>query len=210
MQDIAPSIQFDTKGVEFGPWLRRFIAQIRRNWFIPYAAMSMRGHVVVTFYVHKDGRITDLAILKPSDVDAFTHSGRNAIAASNPDHPAANRVPGRQGVLYRHLLLQRKSLVTWSWPNRTQQWGLILLLAALVALASFRSLCLRAAMRSMPCTWYRHSRSDGRGKSALGINLASASNGEIVSCDSTAVYRGFDIGTDKVPLEQSAAACPIT
>ena len=24
----APSIQFDTKGVEFGPWLRRFIAQI--------------------------------------------------------------------------------------------------------------------------------------------------------------------------------------
>src|SRR5712692_9352860 len=34
------SIQFDTKGVEFGPWIRRFVAQIRRNWFIPYAAMS--------------------------------------------------------------------------------------------------------------------------------------------------------------------------
>ena len=60
LQDIAPSIQFDTKGVEFGPWLRRFIAQIRRNWFVPYAAMSMRGHVVVTFYVHKDGRISEL------------------------------------------------------------------------------------------------------------------------------------------------------
>jgi tRNA dimethylallyltransferase len=27
-------------------------------------------------------------------------------------------------------------------------------------------------------------------------------NGEIVSCDSTAVYRGFDIGTDKVPLSE--------
>jgi tRNA dimethylallyltransferase len=37
------------------------------------------------------------------------------------------------------------------------------------------------------------------GKSALGIALAERSNGEIVSCDSTAVYRGFDIGTDKVP-----------
>ena len=40
------------------------------------------------------------------------------------------------------------------------------------------------------------------GKSALGIALASALGGEVVSCDSTAVYRGFDIGTDKVPFEE--------
>jgi len=37
------------------------------------------------------------------------------------------------------------------------------------------------------------------GKSALGIRLAQRFHGEVVSCDSTAVYRGFDIGTDKVP-----------
>ena len=40
------------------------------------------------------------------------------------------------------------------------------------------------------------------GKSALGIALAKRLGGEVVSCDSTAVYRGFDIGTDKVPMEQ--------
>jgi tRNA dimethylallyltransferase len=41
------------------------------------------------------------------------------------------------------------------------------------------------------------------GKSALGIALARRFDGEIVSCDSTAVYRGFDIGTDKVaPQDQ--------
>jgi tRNA dimethylallyltransferase len=40
------------------------------------------------------------------------------------------------------------------------------------------------------------------GKSALGIALAQRFGGEIVSCDSTAVYRGFDIGTDKVPLAE--------
>ena len=57
-------------------------------------------------------------------------------------------------------------------------------------------------------------RSDGRprlvaivgptatGKSALGIALALHFDGEIVSCDSTAVYRGFDIGTDKVPVAE--------
>jgi tRNA dimethylallyltransferase len=37
------------------------------------------------------------------------------------------------------------------------------------------------------------------GKSALGMAIAERFGGEIVSCDSTAVYRGFDIGTDKVP-----------
>lgn len=37
------------------------------------------------------------------------------------------------------------------------------------------------------------------GKSALGVALALRFNGEVVACDSTAVYRGFDIGTDKVP-----------
>ena len=39
------------------------------------------------------------------------------------------------------------------------------------------------------------------GKSALGLALAEQYDGEIVSCDSTAVYRGFDIGTDKLPFE---------
>jgi tRNA dimethylallyltransferase len=40
------------------------------------------------------------------------------------------------------------------------------------------------------------------GKSALGIAIAQQLNGEIVNCDSTAVYRGFDIGTDKVPIAE--------
>jgi TonB family protein len=81
---FGPAIQFDTKGVEFGPWIRRFIAQIRRNWFIPYAAMSLRGHVVLTFNVHKDGSITDLTVLRPSSVEAFNNSAYNALLGSNP------------------------------------------------------------------------------------------------------------------------------
>lgn len=39
------------------------------------------------------------------------------------------------------------------------------------------------------------------GKSALAVALARRLGGEIVNCDSTAVYRGFDIGTDKVMVE---------
>lgn len=40
------------------------------------------------------------------------------------------------------------------------------------------------------------------GKSALGIWLAQRLDGEIVVCDSTQVYRHFDIGTAKVPLAE--------
>jgi TonB family protein len=91
--EIAPTIQFDTKGVEFGPWLRRFVAQVKRNWFIPMAAMSMRGHVVITFNIHRDGRITDVTIAKPSLVDAFTLAARNAILTSNPTVPLPPEYP---------------------------------------------------------------------------------------------------------------------
>jgi len=41
------------------------------------------------------------------------------------------------------------------------------------------------------------------GKSALALAIAERSDGEIVNCDSTAVFRGFDIGTDKLmPAER--------
>jgi len=40
------------------------------------------------------------------------------------------------------------------------------------------------------------------GKSALGMELAGRLGGEILVCDSTQVYRHFDIGTAKVPLAE--------
>ena len=38
------------------------------------------------------------------------------------------------------------------------------------------------------------------GKSALAVDLAQKFRGEIISCDSRQIYRGFDIGTDKPPV----------
>jgi tRNA dimethylallyltransferase len=42
----------------------------------------------------------------------------------------------------------------------------------------------------------------GSGKSELAIRVATAVGGEIVNCDSLQVYRGFDIGTAKVPTAE--------
>ena len=92
-QNTGESIQFDSKGVEFGPWLARFVAQVRSNWMIPQAAMSMHGNVSITFFVHKNGRITDVTVARPSPIDAFTLSARNAILTSNPTIPLPAEYP---------------------------------------------------------------------------------------------------------------------
>ncbi|MCX7830357.1 MAG: tRNA (adenosine(37)-N6)-dimethylallyltransferase MiaA [Acidobacteria bacterium] len=42
----------------------------------------------------------------------------------------------------------------------------------------------------------------GTGKSKFSIEIAKRIRGEIISCDSMAVYKGVDIATDKVPLEE--------
>ncbi len=40
------------------------------------------------------------------------------------------------------------------------------------------------------------------GKSAMAIRLAQEFRGEIINCDSMQVYKGFDIGTDKINRDQ--------
>ena len=93
---FGPDIQFDTKGVEFGPWIRRFIAQVKRNWLIPYAAMSLTGHVVITFNVHKDGSLTDLNVVGPCPIDAFNNAAFGALKASNPTEPLPPEYPSEK------------------------------------------------------------------------------------------------------------------
>ena len=43
------------------------------------------------------------------------------------------------------------------------------------------------------------------GKSALGIFLGKEFGGEVIACDSTQLYRGFDIGTAKPSLVERAS-----
>ena len=97
--DFGPSFQFDSKGVDFGSWLRRFRAQVYRNWLIPYAAMALHGHTVLRFTIHRDGSITDLIILQPSTVDAFTKAAFNAIRTSNPTVPLPEAYPDESMVM---------------------------------------------------------------------------------------------------------------
>jgi len=93
LKDPGSAIQFDTKGVEFGPWVRRFVAQVKRNWFVPEAAFSFHGRVVVQFNIHKSGRITDVVVAQPSNIDAFNRAAYNAILGSSPTEPLPPEYP---------------------------------------------------------------------------------------------------------------------
>jgi TonB family protein len=92
---FGPAIQFDTKGVDFGRWIARFKIQVERNWWplIPQLAMSLSGRVVLTFNVHKNGTITDLAVAAPSPVDGFNHAAYGALSSSNPTQPLPPEYP---------------------------------------------------------------------------------------------------------------------
>nr|PZN86380.1 MAG: hypothetical protein DIU54_07275 [Acidobacteriota bacterium] len=77
-------IQFDSMGVDFGPWLLRFKHQVERNWIVPAAAMTYRGRVVIRFFVLRNGYITDLTVLQPAAIPALTNAAVNALRLSNP------------------------------------------------------------------------------------------------------------------------------
>jgi len=77
-------ISFDSKGVDFGWWLRRFVTHVKSNWFIPQLAQITPGRVVITFNVHRNGFITDIEVIKTSGHRALDQAAVNALKTSSP------------------------------------------------------------------------------------------------------------------------------
>lgn len=92
--DQGSEIQFDSKGVDFGPWLRRFRAQVESNWLIPQAAMVMHGHVAIRLAVHRSGALTNIRIIQPSGIEAFDSAAVAALKMSNPTMRLPDSYPG--------------------------------------------------------------------------------------------------------------------
>ena len=78
------TINFDSRGVDFGWWLRRFVAQVKSNWYIPQAAMVLRGRVVITLFIHRNGTISDVTIIQSSGHASLDSAAANALRGSNP------------------------------------------------------------------------------------------------------------------------------
>jgi TonB family protein len=91
---VEISATFNTKGVEFGPWFRRFFARVKEHAFVPDAPAS--GHVAVTFSVRTDGSIADLTIASPSPIEDFNRAAHDVVVASNPFQPLPREYPEDQ------------------------------------------------------------------------------------------------------------------
>lgn len=75
---------FDPEGADFTGWINHFKNEVYRNWIVPQAArFGFRGgHVDFEFWVERDGRMTDLRMLKSSGTPALDRAAQNALIGS--------------------------------------------------------------------------------------------------------------------------------
>jgi outer membrane biosynthesis protein TonB len=106
----SADIQFDAKGADFGPWLRRFKNQVERNWMLPNAALGTRERsVVIQFSVLSNGTIIDLRVVQPADLEPLTTAALNALILSNPTAALPQDYPSDRvliTVTFRYILIR--------------------------------------------------------------------------------------------------------
>jgi protein TonB len=74
---------FDPEGADFTAWVNHLKNEVYRNWILPPAAtMGARGHVDLEFTVERDGRMSDVRVLKSSGTPALDRAARNALLGS--------------------------------------------------------------------------------------------------------------------------------
>jgi len=81
-QQMGP-LFFDPEGADFTVWVNHFKNEVYRNWIVPQPALlGFRGHVDLEFTVERDGRLTNLRMLKSSGTPALDRAAQNALLGS--------------------------------------------------------------------------------------------------------------------------------
>ena len=76
----------DTKGVDFGPYLKSILKKVRENWyrFIPESAAMKKGKVAIEFAIKPDGSIAGMRLVATSGDAALDRAAWVGISASSP------------------------------------------------------------------------------------------------------------------------------
>lgn len=83
-------ISFESQWFEWGDYADGMVRRIRVNWYANMPAiirMGVKGFVVYRFTIQRTGRITDITLLKSSDVPPFDFAARKALELSSPLSP---------------------------------------------------------------------------------------------------------------------------
>lgn len=89
------TLYYDDRGANLVPWISRLIAEVRSNWYVPYAASYERGHVAIAINVLRSGELAWLQVVIPSGVPGFDNAAVGALRGARllplpDDYPGAD------------------------------------------------------------------------------------------------------------------------
>jgi TonB family protein len=87
------AVQFDSKGVDFGPWVEDYVAALKRWWVFPPSAAGTKGRVVIALVMRKSGVVSGVDIVGPNTVAGFNESAQAAVLAARPAPPLPAAFP---------------------------------------------------------------------------------------------------------------------
>jgi len=98
------TMSFDTQGFPWGEYARLLYVAIRNAWLerIPLAAREgIAGYTCQHFIIAREGTVTAVEIVRPSDVPPFTKAASDAIRAASPLPPLPDEFPkSEEGVTF--------------------------------------------------------------------------------------------------------------
>lgn len=82
----ALDILSDTQGVDFRPYIKRIVADVRENWYhlIPASAEMRKGKLAIEFAITKNGQVADMRLVASSGDVALDRPAWGAITGMNP------------------------------------------------------------------------------------------------------------------------------
>ncbi len=83
-------LSFESDWYDWGDYAESMVSRIRVNWYNnmpPLLQTGMQGMATIRFTIHRDGRITDVTILKSSGIPPYDFAAKKAIELSSPLNP---------------------------------------------------------------------------------------------------------------------------
>jgi TonB family protein len=91
-------ISFETSWYDWGPYAQSMVSKIRVNWYSNMPQLirtGIGGVATIRFTIQRDGRITDITLLKTSGHPPYDFAARKAIELSSPLQPLPADFPNR-------------------------------------------------------------------------------------------------------------------
>jgi TonB family protein len=91
-------LSFETSWYDWGDYAQSMVSRIRVNWYANMPQLirtGIGGVVTIRFTIQRDGRITDVTLLKTSGHPPYDFAARKAIELSSPFQPLPADFPNR-------------------------------------------------------------------------------------------------------------------